>query len=951
MITPSQIFDATHGGLDIIRFYYPNADEKKPFRVRDERTPSSRMKRFGEVWKVTDFGDDSVGRNAIDICMREENINFPQAVYMLAGRYGITDNTIWEANKPEIRYIDAADGEAAGNFDMETKDFTERELKTLGHGVKVEHCKEYGFVSLAWYSLVREKEGAMKKTIIRSTDTFPIFAHECHYIDEKQQKQTFYKILKPVAFDKKDRFMYLGKKPANFINGLDELKTAVKDFEADEPESIEDIENDERRSNPKRKKFPEAVICSGERDALCCRAMGYRPLWFNSETINLPENDYRQIAAMVETVYNVPDIDETGIRKGVELGMKYIDIRTVWLPDDLRTYRDQRGRPRKDLRDFCELHPNWQEFKGLLNTAMPMQFWEKIKTKDGGLRNEINNEYVLHFLHHSGFGYLESVSAKGEKVFVKVDSNVVRKVVPADMKNYLRNFLIQRNFSIELRNLVNNSKRLSPESYERFGFLPLNFKDFEHDRQYMFFQNGTWEITADRIAVFPKTSASFIDRHVWDTEIIAHDVRLLPPAFEITRDDGADLWDIAVKHTDSKIFKYLINTSRIYWRQELEQRLSDYDGDTEQYRTDHQFAIAGELLTADETAEQKQHLVNKIFAIGYLMHRYKSESRPWLVFAMDYNINMEDANDYKGGTGKSFFFKILKQFMPSVTLNGAKYDLLQQNHTFERVSEHTDIIVIDDARHGFDLPQLLSMTTETMTVNPKIKTSFELSYAESPKFGLSSNGVPSKISESVFRRLLFVVFSDWYHEKTVYNDYERTWQIRDDFNMNLFGDLYPETDWNADINFLAQCCRFYLSTVNQSVKISPPLTQVMQRIQLANMTNGFHDWAIVYFAKENDTDNLHIDRMIEKQVAYQDFLDNSGQKKDRWTPQKFRESLQSFCRQYGYRLNPKEYLNGQGRIIRKCEGKTVEMIYIQTAAEIDAAELSKQSYDGQGTPF
>ena len=90
-----------------------------------------------------------------------------------------------------------------------------------------------------------------------------------------------------------------------------------------------------------------------------------------------------------------------------------------------------------------------------------------------------------------------------------------------------------------------------------------------------------------------------------------------------------------------------------------------------------------------------------------------------------------------------------------------------------------------------------------MTINPKVISSFELSYNKSPKFGVSSNGVPHKLTDSVFRRLLFIVFSDWYHEKTVYNDYEKTWQIRDDFNMDLFGDQYPEADWNADINFLA----------------------------------------------------------------------------------------------------------------------------------------------------
>ena len=61
-------------------------------------------------------------------------------------------------------------------------------------------------------------------------------------------------------------------------------------------------------------------------------------------------------------------------------------------------------------------------------------------------------------------------------------------------------------------------------------------------------------------------------------------------------------------------------------------------GEAESYREKHKFDIEGEGLTAEEVAEQKRNLINKIFTIGYMLHRYKSPSRAWAPQAMDNKI-------------------------------------------------------------------------------------------------------------------------------------------------------------------------------------------------------------------------------------------------------------------------------------------------------------------------
>ena len=965
MITPQQIFDATNGGLDIIKFYYPDADEKKFFRMRGERTPSSRLKKFGDVWKCTDFGDDAQARNAIDVCMREENLSFQKAIYTLAERYGVTDNSVYEANRPDIRQRAAEGDEKPGDFSFEKKDFTERELKVLGPRVKTETCKEYGYMSLASYSITKadEKTGEIKTTTIRSTDTYPIFMRECNWTDENQKSsvknQKFYKIYQPLNFDKGRRFFYYGAKPAKYINGFDELKAAAEKFEKQNAENNEFFDDDDdvgaplagahKKKKRKREKFPEAVICSGERDALCCAALGYRPLWFNSETYKLTESEYRQIENLVETIYNIPDIDETGVRKGIELAMEYLDVRTVWLPEWMKNYRDARGKHRKDLRDYVELAPDTRSFKKLLELAMPMKFWEFVPTKDGE-RPEINSEYLIHHLRYNGFGTIENKNDKTGQSFIYVEKNVVSEIRPKDIKRYLRRFMEERGMSIQLRNLVNNSSRISADLFEMLGEKRLDFTDFDHARQFLFFENSTWEITPNKVL----EHRTNIDKYVWLEEIIPHQVKRLEPSFVIVRDvmDDVDTFDIEIKNTRSKFFSYLINTSRVYWREELEQRLEAENVgaglapalDREAYRQEHKFSIDGKLLADDEIDEQKQHLINKIFAIGYLLHRYKMVSRAWCVYAMDWKIG-ENESDSNGRSGKSFCFKTVRRFMKSVTFPGRNPKLTENQHIYDRITEHTDYVLIDDANQYLDFNFFFDTITGDWIVNPKNNKSYEIPFELAPKMAITTNFTPRSADPSTQARLLYTVFSDYYHEKTDDNDYRETRSIRDDFGIDLHDGLYPADDWNADINFWVDCLQFYLTTVGRNIKINPPMKNVQQRIMMTEMGQHFHDWAIVYFSPDGE----NTDKMLVREDVLKDFITTANLPK--YTTKKFTSSLKAFCRKYGYTLNPKAYRNNQDRIIRKHNEKACEMIYVQTSDEIDLSELTKQEYEGQVTPF
>ena len=152
MIKAADIYNATHDGLDIILYYYPQAegciDNKKKFKRRpDEDDASACLKKYDDCYKVTDFGDSGTAMSPIDICMNEENVRFSEAVALLASRYNVTDELKRSVNKPDIRKRPATADEAEGArfFELEEK-FTDAQLQVLGPRVRQEHVD-----ALHWY--------------------------------------------------------------------------------------------------------------------------------------------------------------------------------------------------------------------------------------------------------------------------------------------------------------------------------------------------------------------------------------------------------------------------------------------------------------------------------------------------------------------------------------------------------------------------------------------------------------------------------------------------------------------------------------------------------------------------------------------------------------------------------------------------------------------------------
>lgn len=944
MITVEQLYNATDGGLRIILDLYPQAHDcvgtTKHFRVRNEKTPSACIKQYDGVWKVTDFGGDGRAESPIDLYMKEMGIErFPDAILQLAAKYDVTDELNRSVNKPDIRERPANQDEKDGTKIFELKDsFTQVELKILGPNVKQEDVDALHWHSAKYIGYVKNR----KVTIKYSNEHYPIFMREClvRPAEGEEPEVKFYKIYEPLNPDKGWRFSYTpeGIKPKSFINGLSELKKAYRDFNEKEQAEFEKTNIDDKPY--KEKKLPEAFICSGERDSLCVKSLGFHPLWFNSETYRLSEQEYAEIMKYVEVLYNIPDIDETGIRKGRELALRFIDIHTIWLPDWLRTYRDNRGKSRKDLRDWMELRQTKKDFKNLMTLAMPARFWTASYSKKSDKWDyAIDTACLYNFLYLNGFHILKDDNSTATK-YVRITGNVVRIVTAKDMREFVRKWVVERAEKRDILNLVLNTLKLTATSLESLEQITIDFTSYTKNTQWFFFKNCTVEVTPNGIEEYK--DGSHLDAFVWEENVLQHNFKKTDDIFvikETGREYGRPVFDIEIKSVKSKFFGYLINTSRLYWRKELEENFAEKSEEEQiAYTAAHKFDIAGEGLTAEEIAEQKQNLINKIFTFGYMLHHFKSPSRAWAPMAMDNKLG--DDNACNGRSGKSFFFKTLSLLMKTVKLSGRNPKLMDNPHVFDQVNQHTQMLLLDDCDRYLNTGLFYDNITSDMTVNPKNNQSFTIPFKDSPKIAFTTNYVPSDFDPSSEARLLYMVFSDYYHQKTEDNDYLETRSIHDDFGKDLYSLDYTEEEWNADLNFFLQCCRFYLSLSGELVKLQPPMNNIVKRKFKADMGANFEDWAYSYFSPESG----RLDTFVVRSQAFADFKAFSGINKI--TTQDFTKKLRAFVTLCPYikEMNPEELCNSQHRIIRRekdapAGASPVEMIYMRS---IDAVETDKK---------
>ena len=929
-VKEQDIFDATNGGLDIILSYYPNANKvitkvAKQFKLREsEKTASASLKQLQNgVWVVTDFGGDQKSRNGIQVCALEESISYGEACSLLGSRYQIKGAEL-QVYKPIIQKRSLNADEVPGTYNFVYKDFTKKELALLGARVNEKICQEFSLHSCESFDYIKENE----VITTTATEDYPIFVFNFG---------TWQKIYQPNSYEKNFRFRYAGEKPKRHVFGMNIIEEEYKRLKAayEEDYDIEDISDDVDTSKKKKEQKVDAVfVVSGGSDGLNLRSFNKFPIWFNSESEHLTFEDLKKLKTWAKEVYYVADLDATGIKQAIAVGLKFLDVKLLWLPEKLKEFRDKRGNPCKDFKDYVDKFYQPEQSSAftnaldkLINNALPFQFWTEY-WNNKKMNYNLSNTRLYHFLKYMGFGRYEDPNIKEGFIYIKKEGSVVKVLHPYEIENYVHSFLEDRQMPPDLRDYIYKSNQLGERSLSKLPKVTIDFTRADRHTQYLFFTKKVWKITGTEIKEFKQGE---VDNYVWEDKVIDFNIKKEEgPQFKITK-DAEENFDIEILKKDNPFLNYLINASRVHWRKELEESFEDRpEKEAEQYFLENQFSIQGERLSEDEVYEQKVHLINKIYSIGYLLHTYKDDSRPWCLFVMDNKIS--ETGESHGGSGKSVGFGNMNHILKRrFYIKGRDPKVTQNDFIYHGVTEHTDFILIDDANQYLDFSFFYSEITGSLKVNPKNGQPYEIPFSKSPKFVITSNFTIKDDGPSTARRLLFCSFSDYYHENKD-GEYKQTRNIADDFGgRNLFRD-FTEAEWNAFYNFCAQCIQFYLSHPG---KINPPMDNVTKRSLRAEMGDAFEGWADSFFAnKELNEANFeleefkYLDKYFSKEEAFEEF--QKATKLGKWTTNKFKKAMKAYCQLNGFIFNPKDLHTSNSRITKNIKGKTQEVFYIRT---------------------
>lgn len=886
-----QLWDATNYGLQFFEDEFTseiarNRGSLKGFAVRtDDKTGSCHIHRKGEnPYTFTDFGVSDKGINALDYVMNTRLFTAWQALVFLCQKYNvpIPDK---HRKKPKAE-IFTEPSQPVGHWSIEFYNELQSKgvLKQLFPFYSDVLLEAYGFKEIKNYSQIKEKDGKKYELVISSDVDTPLFGYD---------KGEFVKIYNYFG-DKKDpknlKHSFLGDKQGKrIIYGWENLISSVKvDRILELHETIKNIDvkevKEEFQNELSRLQMDEVIIATGGTDGINIASLGYSVIWFNSEHELLNGEEYQILSKIAKKIYYVPDLDNTGVRQAVKLADMYLDIRILWLPQELKNTN------KKDFADWLRANKGLGKeflqnlFAKMLQRALNFRFWDYQKA---GI--QINPTKIIHFLRLKNFFSYKIPSVNNDYskeeagFFVQVQDNIIQKVELSDFRLFILHWIDEKFISMQVRNKFAMTTFFNATQLKLLPNFEYKKQSSGVDFQYYFFQNKIVKITANSIETQEYSKNTF---PIWKEDINKRSFSLENPFFEVYNDDLGRK-RIKILRLESCYFKVLINTSRIYWEKDANEAQEDQNI----------FQINSKNLTEEENYTQEIHLLNKMCCVGYLLHQYKVYSKSYLVMGVDYKSSGTSVKSSSGGTGKTFLLKNLDVLLNTWTTDGESFR--NDNFPFDGLTPQTNLGIIDDLSFYQRMRPLFTPVTGNFIANQKGGVKYNIPLEQSPKLSATTNFVPKELTEpSAQRRLLIYHNSDYYHQQTNENEYLFTRKISDNFGgKDIMSENYPPELWNADINFMLQCLQLYLSLPEP---IKAPMESLIERNYLLNIGDTFITF-FTNFLQENN--NI----WIENSVFIQEAKETLG--KMFVSAQDTKQRLLQYCKAQGWTLDEKKRKN------------------------------------------
>lgn len=590
--------------------------------------------------------------------------------------------------------------------------------------------------------------------------------------------------------------------------------------------------------------------------------------------------------------------------------MSDTQIADLWLLNDAEAFatKNKERLQKLPVFKFGKLDRRFNE-KGKLELAQPLlpseQYWEELvfTTRNGDERKELQFDYAncFNFLMNRGFHRVRLKSNAWE--FVHIENRVVYKVDNYDIKDYVTEFTKE----LKRKDVINMLYRGGPqylghEKLSNLEFTRLSVEKATRDSQCLFFQDKIWNITADGIQ---ELSYAEFKNHVWEDKVIKAKVEKLPPLIDATRIDdefkskirnddyknipiGEFLYDLSKDGEKCHFLQFLRNASNFIWRKQ--KKLIGLNGSA---KPEDQISLA-------EFLHDNKHFINKLTAIGYLLHDYKNDSELKAIIGMDGKLSEYGISN--GRTGKSIIGKAIEYIIPQVYIPAKSKKITEDAFLFGEVTEKTKNIFLDDVRANIDFEFFFPLITGKLKVNPKGAQPFTLEQEDTPKLYLTTNHAISGEGASFKDRQSFMAFSDFYNE-----DHKPV----DDFGVNFFSE-WDNEQWNLFYNLMANCLMLYFRSMREGWSgrnagiVEPPMENIEQRRLRQIIGEDFIQWADAAFApndKENSFDSKLNQKWIRKEL-FDDFVDKFPHTRKYITSTSFGKRMRCYCKYKKLHFNP-----------------------------------------------
>lgn len=549
-----------------------------------------------------------------------------------------------------------------------------------------------------------------------------------------------------------------------------------------------------------------------------------------------------------------------------------LKLKEIWHLDSPQAFAEHHKEVLRDLPEFkIGKHSYYLDENDKLCSTRPIeineQYWketEKFNAK-GDSRIEYEFDYVncINFLQNRG--YARFWRSESDWKFIHITPPTVRVVQALEIRDSVTDFTksLRKKDVLELL-YRGGTQYLGPDKLSNLEYQSPSFEEPSRDQQIFYFKNQCWKITSKGVQTMDYTE---ISHHIWANQQRDFKAKKLEDSLiKVTKDENGKFdYQVSAIGKNCHILQFLINTSNFTWRKEKIKIEVD----------------------ADELQENKNHLIAKLCAIGYMLMSCKDRNVSRAVVAMD--GKQSEVGQSNGRSGKSILGEMFKHLVPTVAINGKTNDIDKDQFVWTEVMEDTRVVFIDDVRTNFSLEFLFANITGDWTVNYKGGGRVTYPFSNSPKIYLTTNHALNGSGSSFIDRQWQIAFSDFYNENH---------KPLDDFGV-LFFDEWDYNQWNLLYNLMAECVQLYL----RFGVVQSPGERLEVRKLRQDAGEAMIMWADEYFSNPNKL-NVEL-RRIDMYVDFKNTLHSSELKY--YTTYQFKKRLQAYCKLKGYVFNPQKY--------------------------------------------